>query len=257
MIVFPTHPSAQQLQLLSCRESSSLKGLQVPVWGPQDGTTCSGSPQARKREWGLSALERRHIGTGEKIQPTKSQEQRSRGTIAHPASPGELWTALGTEGCGTGVRGHRLHLCGSFWMCPHPPPAPAHPTSTAKGAQVPSSTQLWLSSSPRQMFPSLDLSIPKAMVWSLLGRLSLEPVATHSPATLLSGFTASRSGGMCRSCSHGGCWGRTAATVPAKGSCPSGRNPGATQATATTLHLHLHPHPGHGEGLGVPAGTWP
>lgn len=121
-----------------------------------------------------------HMGMGEKIQPTKSREQRSRGTAAHPASLGKPWTTLGAEGCGTSIRGHRLHLHGSFWMHPHTPPAPAHPTCMNKRAQLLSGTQLPLLSSPSQMFPSLDLSIPKATFWSLSGRHSLEPVATCS-----------------------------------------------------------------------------
>lgn len=81
---------------------------------------------------------------------------------------------------GTGVGGHRLHLHRSFWMLPQLPPAPSHPTSMAEGAQLPSGTQLPLSSSPAKMFPSLDLSIPRATVGSVLGRRSQEPVATRS-----------------------------------------------------------------------------
>lgn len=112
------------------------------------------------------------MGMGEKIQPTKSWEQQSRGTIALLNSLGELWTTLGTKGCGTSVREHQLYLHGSFWMRLHPPPASNHPTATA--------AQLLLSSSPPKMFPSLALSVPKAGVWSLSGRRSPELVATRS-----------------------------------------------------------------------------
>lgn len=85
----------------------------------------------------------RHVGMGKKIQPGSEL-----GEEAHPTSPGEPWTTLGTEGCGTSVRGHRLHICGSFWRHPHPPPAPAHPMCTGKGAQLCPGTWLPPLSSP-------------------------------------------------------------------------------------------------------------
>lgn len=102
-----------------------------------------------------------------------------RGTSAHPATPGEPWTALGTGRRVTSVRSScststSLSGCIYTHLQPHITPhagarKPISPPAPSYGCHPP----------PR-MLPRLDPSTPKATVRSLSGRRSPEPVATPS-----------------------------------------------------------------------------
>lgn len=255
---FPTHPLVQQLQPLSCRKSSSLKDLRAPTWGPCDGTMRGGSLGAGKRQQGPSGLETRQRlstwGRARRSSPLRAGSRGQGGPFLIPllrASHGPLWgqrnvaLVLGGTGCTSAGPSGCVHTHLQPQLTPRP---------RLREPSSPPVPQLPLSSSPPDV--SMPGSVhPQSHGLEPFGKAFGSRLRHAPPAALLSGFTASRSGGMCRSCSHGGCRGRTATMVPTKGSRPSGRNPGATRAIATSLHLH--PRPGHGECLQVPVGTWP
>lgn len=185
-----------------------------------------------------------------KILPTTSQEQRLRGTIAHPDSLGKPRITLGTKGCGTGVRGISFTSVGARGFSQtHLQPSSPHIHKSPAALQFPATAvvlplrcpQAWIHLSPRPWFGAFQEGAHGAGC-SKLGQL-------------LPGSTVCCSRGMSRSRSHGSCQGRKATTVPTKGTCLGGHNTAATRATATTFRLH--PHPGHGKSLKVPAGTWP
>lgn len=141
---------------------------------------------------------------------------RDRGTSAHAAPPGHLGTALRTEGCGTGDRD-----TGSTSVCPSgAPPAPAHPTCTGEGAQLPPVPSC--NCCPPRDVSKADACIPKPQSGACREGA---PLRHAPPVARLSGFTASSSGGMCRAGSHGGCRGSAAAAHPTKATRPSGHNP--------------------------------
>lgn len=116
---------------------------------------------------------------------------------------------------------HRWQGCCSTSVCPSgAPPAPAHPTCTGEGAQLPPVPSC--NCCPPGDVSKADACIPKPQSGACREGA---PLRHAPPAARLSGFSASSSGGMCRAGSHGGCRGSAAAAHPTKATRPSGRNP--------------------------------